>query len=127
MAAPLEPIARLVLQSSAESEAVQRNYSGSIFIRRAKMKHQSMANESRRELGQLEISTYGNDLVAEPAMSISDLWTHPLRQRARIRSDERLHLHSRRKNISWFLGLYMTSLLSMSGMISGVRWMLAFL
>ena len=66
-------------------------------------------------------------LVAEPELVIGESWTHPLRQGDRITSDKGLHLHSRRKNIIWFLGLYMTSLLSISGMIGGVRWLLTLL
>jgi hypothetical protein len=93
------------------------------------MKHQSMAVETRRELERLNISRYGNDLAAEPAMTINDSWTNLLVPSVRVKSHARLHLHSQRasRNVGWFVGLYITSLLSVSGVISGVRWMLTLL
>lgn len=93
------------------------------------MKHQSMAVETRRELDRLEISRYGTDLAVEPAMAISDSWMGLLLPSARENSDARQHLHSpsASRNVSWFVGLYITSLLSVSGLIGSVRWMLDFL
>jgi hypothetical protein len=90
------------------------------------MKHQGIVSETLRLLRQVYVINSDRGLAAEQGLAIGALSMQPLGEH-QIKSAEQLHLLSRRKNISWFLGLYVTSLLSMSGLIGGVRWVLAFL
>jgi len=93
------------------------------------MKTPSMEHRVTGLFCEVDSSKTIDDMEKEVEVTISHSWMSLLIQNATITSRELLHLHSQHPshNISWFIGLYLASLLSMSGMMGGVRWMLAFL
>ena len=91
------------------------------------MKQQRTATESLWPLGHAEVSGSTRRFAAEQGRAPGLSHRHPLTRSARVAVVKPLPDSLQRGQIGWFLGLYATSLASVSGMIGATRWALSLL
>jgi hypothetical protein len=91
------------------------------------MKQQRTATESLWPLGHAEVSGSTRRWAAEQGCAPGGSHRHPLTRSARIAVAKPVPATLQRGQIAWFMGLYATSLASISGMIGATRWALSLL